>query len=199
MKKLIYAVITTVIVATTMVNVSADLDPFPAPVDQDRVVNTDDPTTQIPVFGYIGQDADITHPEDPDGPLVINPVTTEMRVSVPVRLVWAAFASDGGEIKSPTYKIENKSAFAVDVELTRFENTTTDKDDDMDENIVISLEDLNESAKDVVGMTELELLTLRATGTSNSSIEFNIGGRYTGSFAKPYQPTYRMVLTFSIH
>jgi len=197
MKKLIYAVITTVIVATTMVNVSANS--LPGQVDQNPDVNTKEPRTEIPVFGYIGQDANITDPEDEDGGLVIDPVTTNMSVSVPVRLVWAAFASDGGEITSPVYTITNNSKFAVDVKLTRFDNTTREenKKEDMDANIVISLTDLNQSAINVVGMTEP--LSLPTPLSANGEKTFQIGGTYTGSFADAYQPTYNMVLEFSIH
>jgi|AKZA01.1.fsa_nt_gi hypothetical protein len=197
MKKLVYAVITTVIVATTMVNVSANQ--LPAPVFENRVVDTDNPTTEVPVFGYIGPDAEILDPENPNDPLVVNPLVTDMSVSVPVRLVWAAFASDGGEITSPEYTITNNSPFAVDVELTSFENTTPagNQNAEADANIVISLTDLNPLATNVVGMTTpLPIQTLSA---ENGSTKFKIGGTYTGSFATAYQPTYRMVLTFSIH
>lgn len=203
MKKIITILMVTIVATTTMVSASANT--LPTPVYENKEMDTDNPKADVPVFGYVGPDADITDPTDPTDPTkppVIKPVATDMEVSLPVRLVWAAFASDGGQIKSPTYKIENKSPFAVDVELTSFNNTTpeTDKNAAMEAGISISLTDLNPSATNVVGMTTpLPLETLTAANGTRPTTEFNIGGTYTGSFSTAYQPTYRMVLTFSIH
>jgi hypothetical protein len=204
MKKIITMLVATVVATTTMVGVSANN--LPEPVYENKEMDTDNPKANVPVFGYIGPDANITDPSDPIDvtdptiPPTVTPIATDMEVSLPVRLMWAAFASDGGQIKSPTYSIENKSAFAVDVELTSFNNTTAEANPAMDAGIVISLTDLNPSATNVVGMTTaLPVGTLSAANSTGSSTQFSIGGSYTGSFSTQYLPTYSMVLTFSIH
>lgn len=204
MKKIITMLMATVVATTTMVSVSANS--LPEPVYENKEMDTNNSKADVPVFGYIGPDANITDPidpidvTDPTVPPTVTPIATDMEISLPVRLMWAAFASDGGQIVSPTYTIENKSAFAVDVELTSFNNTTTEANVAMDEGIVISLTDLNPLATNVVGMTTaLPLETLSAANGTRPSTQFNIGGSYTGSFRTPYLPTYSMVLTFAIH
>ncbi|MDR1299854.1 MAG: hypothetical protein LBJ84_06360 [Oscillospiraceae bacterium] len=62
---------------------------------------------EIPVYGYVGPTDEIidTNPEDPDTP----PQVVEVNVSVPVKIIWAAFEDGGGAITSPEYYIKNNS------------------------------------------------------------------------------------------
>lgn len=171
--------------------------------NDDAEIDTSNNEVETPVYGYVGPDALITDPvpTDPGTEPDVDPVATDMEISLPVKLMWAAFASDGGAVTSPTYTIENKSAFAVDVELTSFDQTNTVRNATKDAQISLNLVGLGESwgtASNVVGMTvPVNAGTLTASGATASKT-FTIGGTYGGSFADPYQPTYNMVLTFSI-
>jgi len=66
----------------------------------------------VPMYGYVGPDALIIDdpPDDPDAP-----PTVILGVSIPVKLLWAAFESDGGDITSPNYFIQNNSEFDVKI------------------------------------------------------------------------------------
>ncbi|MGI6004292.1 MAG: hypothetical protein ACOX88_02600 [Christensenellales bacterium] len=164
-----------------------------------------EPTVTTPVYGYVGPDAIITDPdpEDPDAQPEVEVIATDMEISVPVKLMWAAFASGGGTIVSPSYTIENKSPFAVDVELTSFTSDTDVPDPVKDAGIVLNLSSLAAAATNVPGTSGLTVPvvvgTLTAATGAAPSKAFSIGGTYTGSFAAVYQPTYQMVLTFSIN
>jgi hypothetical protein len=57
----------------------------------------------VPMKGYVGEDASITKD---DGTVT----SYEINVSVPTTVLWAAFASEGGTISSPTYEIINNSS-----------------------------------------------------------------------------------------
>lgn len=203
MKKLI------AIVATFALVLCMSVTAFAAPslpatgTNDDVTINSTPGTNDVPVYGYIGEDANITDPDptDPDVPPTVTPTGTDMELSVPVKLMWAAFASNGGTVTSPTYTIENKSAFAVDVELTSFAQTSA-ANATKDAQITLSLTGLNAGATNVVGMAApLSAGTLSkatALGGASATKTFTIGGTYTGSFNTAYAPTYSMVLTFSL-
>jgi hypothetical protein len=51
--------------------------------------------------------------------------TAQVTVSVPVKMIWAAMKSDGGNIVSPTYQMENNGTTRVQVSLTSYTITQT--------------------------------------------------------------------------
>jgi hypothetical protein len=84
----------------------------------------------IPVYGYVGEDALIEDP-DPADPSATPEVTTyDINIGVPVKILWAAFVSDGGDVTSPEYKIKNYSmSKAVKVSVVNVtKDTNTDND-----------------------------------------------------------------------
>ena len=167
-------------------------------VNADFDIDTSESGIDTPIYGYIGPDAIITdpNPQNPDAPFVVEKSTTDMEISVPVKLMWAAFASGGGEIISPEYSIENKSAFAVDVTLTSFEQTSSQ--DDKDAGVELTLSGLASSPSGV-GAQDIPAGTLDAAGGAQAKRTFGFEGSYEGSFKSEYAPVYKMVLTFEIH
>ena len=125
-------------------------------------------------------------------------------MSVPVKIIWAAFESDAGAISAPNYKIINNSAANdVDVTLTSFSGSSTNTDNAIvDPNLVLNLTG-SEMAGNVVtgnGATATYLTIPASKGTLNSRSEwtFSLGGMWSGGFTTAYTPTYEMVLTFEL-
>jgi hypothetical protein len=65
-------------------------------------------------------------------------VDTTLNVTVPVKMIFAAFASDEGTITSPVYRIKTAARFPVKVSLARFDamgqdgvTLTQEADDDL--------------------------------------------------------------------
>lgn len=196
MKKLL-----TILCSMTLV-VGMGVTAFAAPsmpgtgTNEDTTLSDTDGDTELPVYGYIGPDAEIKpDPDDPTGPPIIDPVGTDISLSVPINLMWASFASGSGNITSPNYRIKNNSAFAVDVELTSF--TQTSAANAKDSQITLTLPGLV-SAGSVVGAANLTVGTLDAKDRANDAKSFTIGGRYSGNHGSAYKPEYEMVLTFAI-
>ncbi|MDR1068144.1 MAG: hypothetical protein LBL36_02730 [Clostridiales Family XIII bacterium] len=162
----------------------------------------------IPVYGYIGEDEDLVDPdpEDPDTP----PTVYQVNVSVPVKILWAAFESDGGAITSPTYHVKNNSSTKdLDIELTSFaatgvDNATVDKYVDLAFTPVgtgftasPALITSGGSATYLTTPTDLSTAEL----TAGSQWNFNFTGTYTDTplgWDTVYQPSYSLVFTFSI-
>lgn len=170
-------------------------------INDDVTLNTTTGGNSVPVYGYIGEDAELTDPDptDPSLPPVVDPSAgTDMELSVPVKLMWAAFASDGGSVTSPDYTIENKSLFAVDVEMTSFTQTNGVSVSGLTLNLVGASGGMT-SINDVLSASATAFGTLDAAAGINAERGFSVGGSYTGSFATVLQPEYSMVLTFSIH
>jgi hypothetical protein len=63
----------------------------------------------IPVYGYVGEDIEDVIDPDPKDPDV-NPFPYQIDVSVPTKILWAAFESDLGAVSSPEYYIKNNNA-----------------------------------------------------------------------------------------
>jgi len=178
------------------------------PADTDvgyRDVTGDSPeSTDIPVYGYIGEDVDVTDPDpdDPDTPPDFTPF--EINVSVPVKIIWVAFESDAGAISAPNYKITNNSVGNnVAVAITSFTGTATNPDNaTVDPDLILNLTGAP-MARNVVngdGITATYLTTAATVGTlsARGSYTFSLGGTWDGGFAVALMPTYEMVLTFTL-
>jgi hypothetical protein len=163
-------------------------------------------TGQIPVYGYIGADADIDDPDPEDPNVPPEPNVYEVNVSVPVKIFWAAFESDNGAVKSPNYKIKNNSKDTgtnnhdLDISLIGFEATAGAAQDlvtagELTLNLIGDIE-----AGNVVGTTPATAVALTTAKELPANITwiFKIGGAYTGGFTTELNPVYNMVLEFSV-
>lgn len=128
---------------------------------------------------------------------------TNLSVSIPTQMLWAAFESDGGVVISPDHKIENHSARPVDVSLV---SVGVDNADGV--NFVQSIGGSNEVRLDISGVAGTEFAGMSLTGldTSGTALgaagklgrlgggitpalgntgKFRIGGEYQGGFYTP--------------
>jgi hypothetical protein len=116
-KKLI-AILTTMVFALAMftVPVLAGVAPRDIEVKPEYRTVVSGPTTytmetSIPIYGYVGPDALITDPDpdskDPDKPPIVS--LDAISVSVPVKLIWAAFEGNT-QVPKPTPPVDIESA-----------------------------------------------------------------------------------------
>jgi hypothetical protein len=173
--------------------------PGPGDIDYTDVQGTSSQQPTIPVYGYIGEDAEITDddPDDPNEEPTVN--LYEINVSVPVKIIWAAFESDGNLVTAPSYHIKNNAHAVddsrdVDVKLVSFTGTNQDATD-INSNLTLNLTG-DIALTNVVGHISQALGSgeLAQQGTWN----FSLDGTWSGGFATTYNPTYSMVLEFSI-
>jgi hypothetical protein len=173
------------------------------------VQGSDGTSGTVPVEGYVGEAV-----PDPGVPTT----TYEVNVAVPVKLMWAAFESDGGTLTAPDYRIQNYShANDLDVTLTSFsatgpDNTTVDPD--------LTLTITADSTPTSSPMAGTQLVTSDGTTATyySSSVaftttlndadvtdgsdvwNFSLGGTWNGSTfpSTALTPTYNMVFTFAL-
>jgi hypothetical protein len=163
---------------------------------QDSTGNGPDGTDLIPVYGYIGETTTLTD-TDPDDPEVgPTPVENEINVSVPIKIIWAAFETDGGDITAPNYHIRNNSMTeSVSIDLMSFSKNDTADNNAVDSDVTLALlEGQSTLLSDVLTLSgQPTIVTNLAVGTQ---WDFTLGGRYEGSFATAYNPSYLMYLKF---
>ena len=141
--------------------------------------------------------------------------STTMSVSVPVKLLWAAFDGGGGSIESPEYQIINNSYFSVDVgaKLTNVnyydpDGTTVVAAPAADKELSLDL--TGSTANGVTALnTSTSLLfgesAYRNLGTLGAKVTggFTIGGSYFGTIptnaSQALYPEYGMEFKFSIN
>jgi hypothetical protein len=158
--------------------------------------NGPDDADLIPVYGYVGETTTLEDTDPEDESVEPTPVENEINVSVPIKIIWAAFESDGGTITAPNYHIRNNSLTKqVKVELTSFTADSSDDNTTVDSDLELILKsngaDIN--LLDFVGTPVLENAL-----PSTTNWDFTLGGTYSGEFgATAYQPSYMMVLTFT--
>jgi hypothetical protein len=178
------------------------------------ITNGED-ASPIPVYGYVGEDAEIVDPdpEDPTEPPVATP--TGINVSVPTKILWAAFADDGGDIDSPDYEIKNNStAVSLDVTVEALEaNSAGAANIAIDPKLVLTLVSTGTGE---LGDTPITVFNKQAALPSYTSPNvlgpatgipleptswgFTIGGHYYGDFGGVAQsPEYSLTLGFDIH
>ena len=180
-----------------------------------------DTTSDIPVYGYIGPDVVITDgdPGDPDVPPTIEGEPKDINVAVPVKIMWAAFASDEGDVTSPTYYIKNLSygsyGSKIEISVADFDGANSDaaavksgltlKMIDMD-NPTSTVDLLNSSHAYTTGGTAFVTLNQGASPTSLEVWNFSIGGFFGGDFPgmgsasaiDKYQPEYNLTFKFEV-
>jgi len=143
-----------------------------------------------------------------------------LEMSVPVKMIWAAFQTDGGNVTSPEYSIINRSRFPVDVGVTELRRALDEgsgvvpvtRDPVGDNEIRLRLRrNFNDNIFDdnidesgiVTGwlagaMDPAEPLgKLAVADTPGSIMRFFIEGRYNGNLTQPKTPLYWMSFIFS--
>lgn len=176
----------------------------PTQIENTDVTNTTDETApaeaEVPVYGYVGRDADITDPDpgDPTKPPVITETGTRISVSVPTKLIWAAFASDGGTVQSPDYTISNNSSILdLDVSLVSFTADTSADNTAVDNKLTLNMASTDfTSISDLLGLSATVKLSQKLA--KSGSLGFELDGTYTGSFATSRTPKYEAVFQFDL-
>ncbi|MCL2332007.1 MAG: hypothetical protein FWC54_00775 [Actinomycetia bacterium] len=151
----------------------------------------------IPVYGYVGEDAAITDtdPGNPATPPTVTPY--EINVSVPVKIIWAAFQTGGGVVTAPNYSIKNNSANNdLDVTLTSFTARSSSANTAVDSNLVLNIVGTQMAQTDVVGYTGSTPYS--AVLGKSATWNFTLGGMYSGAYGADYNPAYDMTLTFAL-
>lgn len=133
-----------------------------------------------------------------------------VNVTVPVKILFAAFAEDQGKISSPVYEIGNNNhdfAVGYDVQVTSFSARHTDANTAVDPYLHLELR-YKRQAWGAIGADNSVAVFDKGTGlsgelglvTPNSSETFTIQfeGTYTGSFSADRMPRYDMVLKFTV-
>ena len=218
MKKLLSVLISTAVVFGMSVT-PAFAGTFDPSVQTDLGVMGDEAdapiSQQIPVYGYIGPDTTIVDPdpENPDKPPEFN--MTDINVAVPVKILWAAFASDNGDITSPTYQIKNLSLDNdLDVSIINFEEMPGINTDaaDLKDKLTLKIVSAGSQLGDVDLIDSSHAYTdFKATPyTAPAPLEkgevglpkiwnFTIGGEYSGTFDdNQYTPMYNIEFQFEL-
>ena len=114
-------------------------------------------------------------------------------ISIPVKMMWAAFAEDKGQIKSPLYYIKNDTIddyeVSVNISPTGYDSII------IDSNVELLLD------SDDTAITKDDSVTAALYNTElvyNSSMRMFFTGTYTGSFSNTYYPEYDAVFKIQI-
>jgi len=201
--KRIIAIFTAIALVAAFATVPAFAD-YSLPADDkimyDDVQSKSDYAEQeVPVWGYIGEDAEI----DDGG----TPTTYIINVSVPTLILWAAFETDTGSVTAPSYTIKNLSTKnEVDIVMTSFTATGSDNAV-VDKNLTLGVKVGSAPAIPVVTpgtvagypAVDKEFGTLAKRTEAGDSLTFSFEGSWSGDFEDgPYSPLYSMTLTFSV-
>jgi hypothetical protein len=206
MKKIL-AVLTALIMMTAVAAIPAFADVTRSIDDsniayKDYTENSPLITDNIPVYGYVGEDAEITDtdPTNPDTPPGTN--AYEINVSVPVKILWAAFESDAGAVSAPDYHIKNNSrTYDLDVTLSSFLARVSAANEEVDPFLTLNITGTEMATAGVInaGGADYDNDTPFATVLQkNTSWTFSLSGMYSGVFTTAYTPSYDMVLEFAI-
>ncbi|MDR1328089.1 MAG: hypothetical protein LBK23_00605, partial [Oscillospiraceae bacterium] len=134
----------------------------------------------------------------------------EINVSVPVKLIFAAFDTDAGDITAPVYHIKNNGKNTASVTVDGFDEIDGDeltltKDPPGANGLQLKLEGTGASLG--TGMTDyLEisssinepLCTLQGFGEADDTYYFTFSGKYNGAFSTVRRPEYFLVLKFGL-
>ncbi len=233
MKQLLTLTLAATMVAGTSLTAAASSTGtgFNPPVQEDEKIVFDSDTqssedTEIPVYGYVGPDA-VLLDEDPDDPDTAptpkdpNEVDYEINVSVPVKILWAAFEGDKdssgiAEVASPDYYIRNNSEeLSVSVTADSFSATGTDNtyvDSYWEEALTLTSQNsimksdvkLGDAAVNLGSLAATDQMEFNITGELNvDDVESaystaNSGGDIMNSdYSEVLQPEYELILTIS--
>ena len=179
----------------TYTTIMPDPDGYITVTDEDSVL-----TYSIPVYGYVGRDATATdsNPNDPNVAPEYTETGTIVSVSVPTKIIFAAFASDGGEVTAPDYMITNKSAFALKVTLTDFTASETDDNAAVDDKLTLNITGAEMAKADVIGLQD-NTTAYGAKLAKDSTWNFSLDGEYTGDFGTSYMPKYSATFQFDLY
>ena len=194
MKKKAIAIILTLALIMTTWTFAAEEKPEQ---EQEQQAVTEE-TGIVPVYGYLGTDTTVIVPEPDDS-------ATEIYVEIPMKLLFAAFESDGGAISSPTYTITNLStANDVRVEIESFAQRN---EVDVPLEGQLSLKLVTEEGEDLVtglfpseGLLNealAERLARQGEETEDSQLLFMVGGTWDGPLDRELQPVFDMTLRFT--
>lgn len=141
---------------------------------------------------------------------VYDTTSTMLSLSVPSRLVFASFASDGGTLSAPDYQIINHSSLPVNVTLQSFRADVNHQDG-------ITMvqgppESENQIQLHLVGGSNFETLNNLPNGTLDHGFmgqlakrnqpdsigEFTFEGNYEGRFGVKRYPRFQAVFTFAL-
>jgi hypothetical protein len=166
---------------------------------------------EIPVYGFVGPDDEIIDPdpEDPDKP----PIIVEVNVSVPVKIIWAAFQGGSGVITSPEYRVINHSSTRdLKVKMLSFQPRSGAPDNaNVDSKLVLNMlstagqfgasNNISNGNGSTAAFPVYAGNPLAFSGTlahGNGEWKFKLGGMWNGSFPSVhYKPIYDMVLEFN--
>ena len=152
----------------------------------------------ISVHGYLGPDT-VAPPDPNERPPL------EIYVEVPVKILFAAFESDNGEITSPVFTITNLSATSdIKLEIENFEQRY-DPAADLDGKLSLSLQSTdNESlVSDLfpASYSSQKLLSANLSrleeGQDSNRLDFTIGGNWSGPFDTELYPVFDMTIKIS--
>ncbi|MDR1068173.1 MAG: hypothetical protein LBL36_02875 [Clostridiales Family XIII bacterium] len=172
-----------------------------------KIVKGDDGAdTDIPVYGFISEDVDgILDDDSEDEGEQPYLDTYAINVEVPVKLIWAAFEGDEGDITAPDYHITNLSR-ANDLTVTMTDFVIKDEDSDattIDSDLTLNITGTQMALADVVGMTSrtdayATTLFKRVDLSTANTWNFSLGGTWDGDWSTTYTPQYTMTLKFEV-
>ncbi len=129
-------------------------------------------------------------------------------ISVPTKLMFAAFAAEGGGVSSPEYQIVNNSLLDVSVRLSHFSTTFSDgvqmTSSQEAEKLHLNLTPVSGFTQGINGIAtgaqaDGSLGVLGSRFKANHVGTFRLEGRYRGLFtATPKRPQYQSVFTFEL-
>lgn len=130
-----------------------------------------------------------------------------LNLSVPVKLLWAAFEENEGTIVSPTYQVINHSPqVTVAIQATLTNDTYYDPDGTLDSDISLILVGISQTAdgRPVTPITPTDALAFNESHTlgnidAGERLGFQIGGTYAGIIPESsLHPVYGMSFRFSL-
>jgi len=168
-----------------------------------------------PLNTHFDLNTDPTQPVTADMEIKVVYASTTMSISVPVKLLWAAFDGGGGSIESPEFQIINNSYFSVDVGARLSNSTYYDPDGTMvvavpaaDKELRLDINGstangvtaLNTSTSLLFGETGYRNLgTLQAKRTGGFTINGSYFGMISTDASQALYPEYGMEFNFSIN
>ena len=215
MKKLLSFILAAIFAMALTVPAFADSGFEESTSQTDKSLTGNSPATaEIPVYGYIGQNADISDsdPSNPDTAPVATPNGSSISVTVPTKVIFAAFSENQGEISSPDYTVRNNSKTnSVTVSITSFTPETSEDNSAIDSNLDLKLEFMYDFEKEVSLLengtalsSPVELTKCLEQDQTDYSVfrntaSFSLTGNYSGTFANSRTPSYDMVIRFDLY
>ncbi|MCL2332066.1 MAG: MucBP domain-containing protein [Actinomycetia bacterium] len=132
----------------------------------------------------------------------------EIDVAVPVKMIFAAFQSDKGEISAPAYYLLNRGQTPVEVKLTSFTvdasaNLVLTSEPAATNELGLKFQGIGASSASlttgwlVPGAPNKALGTLAEKGKTGSRKDFTLSGHYVGGFFAPKTPRYFATFEFA--